>query len=431
MRTKKFKTLIVALGGLLFSLQAFPQNGQADGSSDWKNNEVCLKNLSLYYEYYKHKNYDDAIKPWRIVYQECPESKESLYAYGVNMYHYFIEKEKDPAVRAALADTMMMIYDKRIEYFPAKKGDILGRKGVDLLRYRRQDGIEYIQQGYNILKSSIEIEGKKSNPVILTTYISAGITLFMNGELDNESVIKDYITASDIIDGLLARRPTSRVKQAKEAIDTNIKESNVLTCEAINKIFKPKYEENKEDKKFLMLITGFMSDAGCELEPFYATAAEQLYILDPSSEAAYNLGRLFFKKDDYQKAKSYYIEAIERTEDAELKANYYYELGVIAQQYLNSPQQAVQYGFEAIKYKPDFGEPYILVGTSYAAGSSNFTDNFEKKTAYWVAVDMFNKAKVMDPSIADKAAGHRGYNRCEYIHLPSLRWPVCTRDHGC
>ena len=41
-------------------------------SGDWQNNETCLKNLSLYYEFYKHKNYDDAINPWRVVYNDAP-----------------------------------------------------------------------------------------------------------------------------------------------------------------------------------------------------------------------------------------------------------------------------------------------------------------------------------------------------------------------
>lgn len=416
MKKKRMKTLVIVFVGIMFALQAFPQNETESGNGDWKSNKTCLQNLSLYYEFYKHKNYKDAIKPWRIVFQECPESKESLYAYGVNMYKEFMDEEKDPEKKALISDTIMMIYDQRIQYFPKNKGDVLGRQGVDLLRYRRQDGIEFIKQGYDLLKESIAIEKTESSPVVITTFISAGITLFLNDQLDNETVINDYVRASDILDTQLAKKPSSRTSQAKTAIDENIKESNALTCEAINNIFKPKFEANKEDINFLTLLTGFMIQAECELEPFYAQAAEQLYHLEPSYEAAYNLGRLFFKKEEYTKAKKYYTEAIERCDDNDLKANYYYELGVISQQYLNSPQDAVYYGLEATKLKPNWGEPYILIGSSYAAGNSSLGDDFEKRTAYWVAVDMFRKAMAMDPKIAQKA----GELASEYsIYFPS------------
>jgi tetratricopeptide (TPR) repeat protein len=404
MKTRRLKKLIVAFVGMMLAMQAFPQSGNGSGGGDWKTNEVCLKNLSLYYEFYKHKNYNDAIKPWRIVYNECPESKESLFAYGVNMYKTFLDNEKDPAKKSAYADTINMIYAKRIQYFPKSKGDVLGRQGVDLLRYKRQDGIEFIKEGYDLLKESIAIEKAESSPVVITTFISAGITLFLNDQLDNESVINDYVIAAGILDNQMAKKPSSKTTQAKTAIDENIKESNVLTCDAINKIFSPKFEANKNDLDFLQLVTGFMIQAECELEPFYAQAAEQLYQLEPSYEAAYNLGRLFFKKEEYTKAKNYYLEAIERCDNNDLKANYYYELGVISQQYLNSPQDAVYYGMEATKLNPNWGEPYILIGSSYAAGNSSLGDDFEKRTAYWLAVDMFLKAKVMDPKIAKKAA---------------------------
>jgi len=406
MKTKGLKTLLIALLGVSFSFQAFTQeNASGEDKGNWKDREICLRNLSMYYEFYKHKNYEEAIKPWRIVFRECPASKESLYAYGINMYRYFVEKENDPEKKAAYVDTMMMVYDQRIEYFPERKGDILGRKGIDLLRFRRQDGIEFIRQGYDILKESIEIEKTSSSPVILTTYMTAAITLFLNDEVENEVVINDYINASTILDAQLAKRPTSRTRKAKETIDENIKESKALTCEAINNIFGPKFEANKNDKDFLELITEFMIDAECEFEPLYAKSTEQLYSIEPSADAAYKLARLFFKKENYIKSKDYYLEAIERSENEEDKANYYYELGIISQQYFDQPQEAVRYAREATRLNPDWGDPYILMGSAYVAGNSAMENEFERRTVYWVAVDMFLKAKSVDPSVADKASG--------------------------
>ncbi len=405
MKTKGLKPLLIIISAILLALPAFPQDDNvtdAQDSGDWQNNETCLKNLSLYYEFYKHKNYDDAINPWRIVYRECPESRESLYAYGVNMYRTFLERSKDSAQRLAYADTMMMIYDQRMKYFPKSRGDVLGRKGVDLLRFERQEGEKYIKEGYDLLKESIDLEKKKSSPVVLTTFMSAGITLFVAGVLDNENVINDYMTVTKILDDQLAERPNSRVKMAKEAIEQNIKDSKIMTCDAIDKMYGPKYEANKDDEAFLDLILGFMNDADCQDKPFFIKASEQLYTIRPSSGAAYNLARIFLKKEEFDKAGKYYLEAIDKATDNKDKASYYYELGAITLN-MNKPQEAANYAAKAIEFRGDWGDPYILLGKTYVSGNNSLGDEFERRTAYWVAVDMFRKAKAVDPNVTNQA----------------------------
>ena len=402
MKTKGMKSLVIVMIGIMS--MTFSSYSQGDGS-DWQNNETCLKNLSLYYEFFKHKNYNDAIAPWRIVFTECPDSKESLYANGVKMYRYFAEKEKDPATKAGLVDTIMMIYDQRIEYFPKNKGDILCRKGIDLLLLRRLDGEEFIQQGYNILSEGISIEKDESNPAYLTTQITAGISLFLNGSLSGETLINDYITASEIIDSRLAKRPSAKLKKAQEAINENIQESRVMTCESIVEIFGPKFEENKDNENWLNLVSGFLNDAGsCEKDPFYAQVAERRYKLNPTASAAFDLGLLFQSKSEYQKAKTYILQAIETAENNDNKADYYYRLAFLSQEYLNSPIDAAKYGYEAISLKPNWGDPYLLVGMAYVNGNSSLGEEFERRTAYWVAVDMFQKAKAVDPSVGEKAS---------------------------
>ncbi len=401
MKTIGLKTLLTLTAAIILMIAGTKSTlGQGDNVP-----ENCLKNYSLYYEFFKHKNYKDALNPWRKLYNECPEWKESTFAYGVTIYKYMLENTTDPAEIAAYSDTIMLIYDQRIDYFPEKKGDILGRKGVDLLRYRRNDGAEFIKQGYEILSESIEIDGNEASPVVLTTQISAGISLYLNDMLDGEKVITDYVTASNILDAQLAKRPSSKTKMAKDAIEENIRDSKVMTCESIVTFFGPKFEANKEDVAFLNLILGFMNDAGdCEMTSLYANASEQLYSIQPDAEAAYNLGRLFLRKEEFQKTKEYYLEAISLAENDEYKARYNFSLAGLVQQYLNSPAEAVKYAYAATQLDPDWGDPYILMGIAYVSGNSALGDEFERRTAYWVAVDQFRKARQVDASVADKAS---------------------------
>ncbi len=402
------KTRLILLSFALLSLLAvgtYAQKGVMDGSTYGKGEDSvqCLMNLSLYYEFYKHNNYNDAIGPWRIVFNECPASRESLYAYGVIMYRSFLEKESDPVKAAAYCDTIMMIYDQRIKYF-GDEGNVLGRKGVDLLRYRRNEGIEFIKEGYNCLKRSIEIDEFKSSPVVLTTFMSASISLFVEKSIDNEQVINDYILTSSILDRKLGRRADTRTKTAKEVIDSNIRESGALTCDAINNIYGPKFEQNKDNLEFLLTVTEFLTIAQCESEKLFADASVNLYELQPSADAAHNLARLFLRKENYTTARKYYLEAIERTTVDDDKALYYYELALLTYQYLQQNVVAVNFAFEATRLKPEWGDPYILIGTIYLAGKNDFSDQFEQQAVYWFAVDMFQKALNADSSVADKAS---------------------------
>ena len=404
MKTKGLKALLIAVLAMITVIQAFPQKGIEDGSVYGKGEDSlrCVRNISLYSEFYKHDNFTDAIAPWREVFQECPGSRESLYANGVNMYKAFIEVEKDPAIKAALCDTIMMIYDQRIKYF-GDEGNVLGRKGVDLLRYRRDDGNQYVEEGYNCLKRAIELEKGKTSPAVLTTFVSASITLFTRGLILNEQLVVDYLTASEILDKELAMRESPKIRQAKEAIDLNIKESKALTCEIIVKIFAPKLEANQNDPAFLKKVTGFLSDSDCESEQLFADASEKLYSIEPSSVAAYKLARVLLQRKDYEKCVKYYNEAIELATDPEEKAKYYYESAYVLNNNLTLHEQAATSLLEAIKIKPNYGDAYILLGIVYATGNSTFDDPFKKKTVYWLAVDMFQKAKSLDPALADKA----------------------------
>ena len=69
------------------------------------------------------------------------------------------------------------------------------------------------------------------------------------------------------------------------------------------------------------------------------------------------------------------------------------------------PADAARYAYEATTLRPGWGDPYILIGLSYIAGNSSLGDEFERRTAYWAAVDMFRKARAVDPSIDSKASG--------------------------
>ena len=100
------------------------------------------------------------------IYLACPQIikcsyliSKNIYIYGVRIYRDRIAKGSNESIKAGALDTLMLIYDKRIEYF-GQEGLTLGRKGLDLFKYDRS--IEYgFKKRVNLLRISYRRETAK------------------------------------------------------------------------------------------------------------------------------------------------------------------------------------------------------------------------------------------------------------------------------
>lgn len=401
MKTKALKTILLATISLLFALPAFTQKGIEDGSKYGKGQDSieCIKNLSLYREFFKHSNYRDAIHPWRIVFGSCPASSERMYVEGITMYRNMIESASNPARKDQLIDTMLLIYDRRLEYFGGE-GNVMGRKGIDLLRFRNNDA-DAVEEAYGYLKRSIELERNRTRDAVMVTFINASVSLNQKGKIDDNQSIDDYFMVTEIIDGLLGR--STRWERAKKTIDDLMIGSGLLTCEALDSYFEPKYEANKSDREFLENLIRFYSSAGCDRANVYVDASEQMFKIDPGPESAHQLAVLFIAKSDFEKAADYLQRAVIGDNiDDETRAEWYYELTVVClanEDYC----AAIAWVQEAISRKSDYGKAYIAWGDAIVFSRENLGDDFEKRTAFWVAADKYAKAKSVDPSVTADA----------------------------
>jgi len=398
MKGKTFKALILPALIFLFALPALSQRSKVKIFGTDGDIVHCGPAISAYRTFIKAKYYEDAYPTWLKVFNNCPDSSEMVYLDGVTIYRYFIEKTPDGPVREGLIDTLMLIYDRRMEYFGGE-GNVLGRKGRDLLTYRRSD-IEQVQNAYEMFKTSIGLMGKESQDATMLLCISSGIALTKKGIIDTSQVLEDYITVS----GILVQRETrgSRWERTREAIDEMILNEEILTCEALNRYYEPQFEENKNDRTFLETVILSYSAAGCDRSVFYTAASEELFMINPSPESAHKVAIQFITMNDLQKAASYLKMAVagENT-DAETRALWYYELAVVS----NANKDfcdAINYAREAISLKSDYGKAFILLGDAFIASRDMLGDDFQQRTAFWAAADKYEKAALLDPSLTEE-----------------------------
>jgi tetratricopeptide (TPR) repeat protein len=126
-----------------------------------------------------------------------------------------------------------------------------------------------------------------------------------------------------------------------------------------------------------------------------------MYALNPSPAAAYNMARLFLRRENYEKGVEYLENAVNSETDPFDKANYNHQLGTIMLAHYKRYTDAKRYFLEASKLRPDWGKPYHMLGNTYASGSKVGEDDFEKAYVYWVVVDKLQRAKQVDPDISN------------------------------
>jgi len=376
----------------------------------------CLKNISLYSEFYKQNNFKDAVKPWRMVFNSCPKASKNTYIKGANIYKNLIAVAKDEAKKSKLIDTLMMIYDQRIQYY-GQEGIVLAYKGSDLYSFR---GKEAAGDVYTMLKKSIELEGKETNSAIISVFMQATVDQFKSEQLSADQVIEAYTLSTETIDAistysnaLINSGKPNNVDDGKrelEIIPTVIgnvealfSESGAATCPSLVAIYGPAFDQNKNDLEWLKKVTKILEKTGCVEELVFQKAAERQFELDPSAEAAHNLAVLFLKKNDMNKASEYYDKATSLMQDPIIKAQYYYEWSSIALAQENYPKVRELCNM-ALKLNPNDGKPYLMIGRAYASDAKNIgKENVEHNAVYWVAVDKFIQAKKTDSTVIDQA----------------------------
>lgn len=381
-----------------------------------KDSIQTLTKLSLYQEFYKQWQKDgykgnsikDALKSWRWVFDNAPRASENLYIHGTKMYRFLINKADDEARKKGLIDTLMKVYDKRLTYFPtdsrgnSQEGKILGYKGVDMYQFRPGNTNEI----FDILKKSVELQGTKSQSAVLVYYFRTAIQKYENGDADKTLIVDTYSQISNIIDENLEKyADNKRYLGMWENVQANIENSfePYATCEDLTGLYSKKFEESPEDTDLLSKIVNILDNKDCTETDLFFDATKKLHELEPTAESAKKMGRMLLAEENYDEAVKYLKQSIELFEDDVEKADAY---KILANIYSMEKEfvTARNYAYKSLELIPKDGSLYIMIGDMYASSAKECGSNdLTSKVAYWAAVDMYQKARQIDSTVADRA----------------------------
>lgn len=392
------KLTVIALTAVML-MGSFVAKAQGKFGAD---SAECIKYLSYYSEYYKQKNYDEAIPNWRKAYKLCPpQSRQGLLVDGTTLVRRLITKNaSNAAYKDALVDTLLTLHDLRAEHFPASATTALNNKGTDINNYLKGKD----EAMYNGLDDIITKLGNKTKATVLLFDLNSAIALFQAGKLDAEKVINTYQRNIALVDELEAKTDADKTQNAnvKTDMESLFITSKVASCDNLLALFGPRYEANSNDLDLATNIVKMMSSTeNCTSNDLYLKAATTMHTLQPTAQSAYFLYRLNSSKGNNDDASKYMEEALASSDiTPEQAAQYNYEYATFC-----TKNAMHSKGFAAAEKAMELdpskaGQCYFLMGSIWSSLSCG-GDEISKRAKYWVACDYMNKAKAADENLAE------------------------------
>ncbi len=407
-------------------------NADANIGSDagkWGPDSVeTRKQYSLYRENYKQKLYQDALPYWRYVYKNAPALRKTTYLNGANMYESLAKEAEDETTKQAYIDTLFMIYDQRQEHF-GEAGVIDGWRAYKLKKYRPDEEAKYDE----LVKNSIEIQQEESDYFLLYPYLKQAISAFnalpaekKKDEAEQGKVTEVYNMLTEATDYNISEEhkyadkyeaTQLRMDKLHDKYVEIINKSkptrttvSFATCPEVKSYFDVKLAEKPGDVKVMKQYVGKLIKAKCKTDPKYIELNKQIYAINKTASRAKILAQHYYKNKDINTALQYLTEALDLEKDPTKQASIYMFLASLERRKVSDltaavATQARKYAKKAAELKPGWGKPYMFIGDLYASsgplcGSGR---GWNSQVVAWAAVDMWEKAKEIDPSVASDA----------------------------
>ena len=435
---KKLFLAFIALVAMTANAQNGVSNPYRFGQGE--DSTRCIQSISIMNTNVKNKDYKVAYDAWKVLFDEFPVARVDTYTNGIKILNDFIAKEADPAKKEEYIDMLMAVYDQQIKYLgqlqeitktKLSEGQILGRKAIDLLKYRKDAPVEEV---YEMLAKSVAIEQGQSEYVVTELFMKYSGLKYKNDQSHGEQIIEDYLNASvyivDVLDkyhdniekclqkyaeegdpkdSINAGKYSKMIdasRVAKSNIDAYFINSGAASCEDLDRIYAPLIEENKGNIEYLNKVITVMAMLRCTNQDAYLAASEYAFEIDPNptSKAAMGCGYRYFKKGEIEKAMEYFDRAIELEASVTNKSELCYKVADIYYN-LNKYGKARSYAQKALALNSKYGAPHIVIAQCYAATSNWSDDNTLNNCTYYLCIDRLERAKSVDPSVkrdADK-----------------------------
>lgn len=372
------KTITKILGAAFFLTLAVGANAQ-NGWNWGEQVDVAKEKNVLYTDANKAKNYQAAIEPLEWLLSNTPDLNPSIYINGAKIYQALAKAETDPTKKEEYIQRGLELHDKRIEYYPEDRAEIMDRKSIYAYGFYSKNKEKYAYL-YELYSEAFDLNGANMNSGNLVAYMNVVYKhRFAGGDLSDEQVIEIYSAIAEALEEQKGRVSGDSKKKYDKMIgnvDKLLTATGVqISCEFVEEKLGPKLEESN-DLNMAKKIFGLMLKGKCLDSPLALKAAGIVQDGEPTYGVAKFMAQKNGQDGNDAKAIEFFKEAAGLTDDNSEKAEAYIN---IARIHMKNGQKSTARNSarRALSFDPSYKDAYKLIGDLYM---SSFDDCKEEKS---------------------------------------------------
>lgn len=359
-----------------------------------------IEAYSIFYENYRTESYESAIKFGRWIWKGMPETIDGYPRFElkknlerlVTAYSEAAKSKKDPALKEAYVDTALIIFDKALQKFPDDK---LNLYDWYIMRGRLYQTHSSYVDSASMKAAKDYFKAFKINPKEFTNF---GDGYYM------KVMLQEFVGAGKKDQAL------SIMKQAEQYASESLQS---FFNEQRNKLFdspeeqmaflERRLKEQPKNEKLLNQLRNLYKEQ--DMMQKASEISDRLYKVKPNFDNTMAMANDAISNANYDMAIKYLKEAMNKASTDKQKAEIALKL---SEAYLNkgSLETARKYARQAADLNPEWGEPYVKMADIYAEAVNQCTNNRKldekDKAVYWLVLDMLDKAKQVDPTVASQ-----------------------------
>jgi len=404
MKLKVTKLILIAAFALIGSASAFAQKDC--GPKYGLDSALGQKNLGMFNQYFKQKDYVQAYDYWVYLFNNAPcASKRITFngAFIAKNYLVHLQKTDTAAFNArkdGLIDTILLTYDKRIKHWGGE-WDVRAKQAVDMYKLRP----DLRDSAMKLYAMSVEKLGNSTNYKTAVYYMQAAISEHKYKRYTLDSLYDLYFQLQDISTYNIKNQTKPKEIKKWNIVDTSLTKMMrpYFTCEKIEEFFKAQTDAAPNDIALLKKVSGLLESAKCNSSDYALDVAIKLYELEPSSESAVVIGKTYQAKEQNDKAIEWYVKGVDGIADSTEREQLYQRMAAI-EYAAGKVSNAKNYAQKAVAINPNNGAAHLIIAGCYAKSrGACSSDGIDGLSVYWAAYDRALKAKTVAPSVTEQA----------------------------
>lgn len=388
-----------SLAGILFFCVAFLANGFPVYSQckewNWPADKAkAQEKFALFQDAVHARLYKQAIPHLNWFLSNTPTLNTAIYIRGAEVYDGLAKAEKDPDRKKRYADSLMTVYDLRLEHC-GEAASVLNRKAMAYFKYNINGPDP--QKVLALMDTAFAVNGHSILDVTLVPYMEATVVTKLKTKLiTDEDVLSRYDRITEIIAEKIKANEKKRepLNAYQKQIDALLLKAVKVDCEFIHNQLEPKFNKQPADVILAKKILGYLLAAKCDPDQLWLRTAALIFTKERDFGLAKNIGVQFYALDSLKQAENYFQEALTLAPTASDKADVYNYLGALATKRGDRPQARSMFK-EAIRMDPARKESFDRIGDLYYNSfkqCSNEKSMADDRMVYLLAYDYYERA---------------------------------------